>query len=150
MTSQDLERVRMILRLILVAIYIPFGLLHLTEADSFLPIMPPLIPAPKAVILFTGACEVLGGLGLLLPRTRWLAGVMLAIYALCVWPANIYQALWHVHVPPLPDSWWYHAPRLAFQPVLIWWALFAGGVIKWPLAPRWQSKYARTGRGLGG
>ena len=56
----------------------------------------------------------------------------LALYAACVYPANVYQALWHKHVPPIPDSWWYHAPRLAFQPVLIWWALFVGGVIDWP------------------
>jgi uncharacterized membrane protein len=67
--------------------------------------------------------------------TRWWAGLMLALYALCVWPANIYQAFWQVPVPPLPDSWWYHGPRLAFQPVLIWWALFAGGVVNWPSRP---------------
>jgi uncharacterized membrane protein len=61
---------------------------------------------------------------------------MLGLYALCVWPANIYQAFWHVRVWPLPDSWWYHAPRLALQPVLIWWALFAGGVTDWPFRGR--------------
>ena len=38
-----------------------------------------------------------------------------------------------MRAPPLPDSWWYHAPRLALQPVLVWWALFAGGVADWPL-----------------
>ena len=43
---------------------------------------------------------------------------MLAVYAVCVWPANIYQAFWHVHVWPLPDSWWYHGPRLALQPYM--------------------------------
>jgi uncharacterized membrane protein len=61
---------------------------------------------------------------------------MLSIYAVCVWPANIYQALWHVRAPPLPDSWWYHGPRIAFQPVLVWWALFAGGVVDWPTRGR--------------
>ena len=120
------------------AVYIVFGFVHLWKAEGFLPIMPPLVPYPRQVIQFTGVCEVLGGLGLLIPRVRWLAGLMLAIYAICVWPANIYQALAHVHVPPLPDSWWYHAPRLAFQPIFVWWALFAGGVVDWParLKPR--------------
>ena len=112
--------------------YVAAGVLHLTAADRFLPIMPPVIPAPRAVILFTGACEIAGGIGLLARPTRKLAGLMLAIYAICVWPANIYQALWHVSVPPLPDSWWYHGPRLAFQPVLAWWALFAGSLLSWP------------------
>lgn len=132
MTLAGLDRLRLVLRLLMAAIYILFGGVHLAAADSFLPIMPPVIPYPRAVVLFTGACEIAGGVGLLLPRTRRLAGIMLAIYALCVWPANIYQALWRVHVPPLPDSWWYHGPRLAFQPVLVWWALFAGGVTDWP------------------
>ncbi len=142
MTSRDLDRLRAVLRWGMAAIYIGFGGLHLLAADRFLPIMPPLVPWPRQVILFTGLCEVAGGLGLLAVRTRRLAGVMLAVYALCVWPANIYQALWHVHVPPLPDSWWYHGPRLAFQPVLAWWALFAGGVIDWPFRV-WRSAYRR-------
>ena len=27
---------------------------------------------------------------------------------------------------------WYHVPRLLFQPVIIWWALWAGTVVDWP------------------
>jgi uncharacterized membrane protein len=120
------------LRLLLAAIYVGGGVLHLAAADKLMAIMPPAIPFPHGVVLFTGVCELAGAAGLLLPATRRLAGVMLAVYALCVWPANIYQAFWHVPAPPLPDSWWYHGPRLAFQPVLMWWALFAGEVIDWP------------------
>jgi uncharacterized membrane protein len=121
-----------ILRLALAAIYIAFGVLHLAAPDGLTPIVPPVIPFPREVVLFTGGCEIAGGVGLLAPATRWWAGVMLGAYALCVWPANIYQAFWHVRAPPLPDSWWYHGPRLALQPVLVWWALFAGGVVDWP------------------
>ncbi len=132
MRSDRLERTRTVLRCILAAIYGPFGLLHMGASAAFLPIMPPQIPYPHAVIILTGACEVAGAVGLLVPRTRKAAGVALALYAACVFPANVYHAMAHRHVPPLPDSWWYHGPRLAFQPVLIWWALFAGGVVDWP------------------
>jgi len=38
----------------------------------------------------------------------------------------------HIVLPPIPDSWWYHAPRLALQPVIAWWALFCAGVTDWP------------------
>jgi hypothetical protein len=31
-------------------------------------------------------------------------------------------------------GWGYHGPRLLFQPVIIWWTLFAGGVIDWPMS----------------
>ena len=127
---------RILLILLLAAVYIPFGMLHLSAPNSMLPIMPPGLPFPKAIILFTGGCEIAGGIGLLIPLTRKLAAVMLSIYAVCVWPANLYHAFWHVHVAPLPDSWWYHGPRLAFQLVLIWWPLFAAEVIDWPFGSR--------------
>jgi uncharacterized membrane protein len=117
---------------LLAAIYVGVGLFHVLKPASFLPIMPPVIPFPGPVVMFTGACEIAGGVGLLIPPLRRAAAAMLALYALCVWPANVYHALWGVHVPGLPDSWWYHGPRLAFQPVLIWWPLFAARVIDWP------------------
>ncbi len=133
MSARLLDRSRLVLLIVLAGVYVLAGVLHLLATDKFLAIMPPVIPFPRQVVIFTGWCEVLGALGLLWPATRRLAGAMLAIYAVCVWPANIYQALWHVRAPPLPDSWWYHGPRLAFQPVLVWWALFAGRVTDWPL-----------------
>jgi uncharacterized membrane protein len=73
---------------------------------------------------------------LAIPRLRRLAGIMLALYAVCVFPANVKHALDGIHLPPAPDSWWYHGPRLAFQPVLVWWALFCAGVIDWPFRAR--------------
>jgi uncharacterized membrane protein len=57
---------------------------------------------------------------------------MLALYAVCVFPANIKHAFEGIDLPPVPDTWWYHGPRLLMQPVLVWWALFCAGVIDWP------------------
>ena len=135
MRSAHLERLRLILRLAMAVLYVGAGCLHLAATPAFVAIVPPLVPYPRLVVLFTGACEFAGAFGLLVPATRRLAGVMLALYAICVWPANIYQALAHVRLPLVPDSWWYHAPRLALQPLLVWWALFAGGVVSWPFRP---------------
>ncbi len=115
---------RQTLRVVLAAFYLAAGVFHLTSPGGFVRITPPFVPFPEAVIAVTGVCEIAGAVGLFIPQTRLWAGRMLALYALCVWPANIYHALWHVHVPPLPDSWWYHGPRLAFQPVLIWAAIY--------------------------
>ncbi|MBU4434832.1 MAG: DoxX family protein [Alphaproteobacteria bacterium] len=122
-------------RLLIAAIYAPFGALHVVGSHGFLAIMPPMIPFPREVVIFTGLCEIAGAVGLLVPRTRRLAGIMLALYALCVWPANLYHAFSGVAVPPLPSSWWYHGPRLLLQPVLIWAPLWAAGVIGWPFRP---------------
>ncbi len=127
--SDSLERRRNFARLACAATYLPFGVLHVLAPKKFLPIMPPSIPYPHAVIVATGVAEILGAIGLLAPRTRKAAALGLALYAVGVYPANVYHAVARVKVPPLPDSWWYHGPRLALQPALVWWALFAGGLV---------------------
>jgi hypothetical protein len=59
---------------------------------------------------------------------------MLALYAAAVFPANIKHAVYNVQLPQLPTSWWYHAPRLALQPVVLWWALYCSQVVNWPFS----------------
>ncbi len=130
--AQPQSRLRTGLRWLLALIYALVGLAHLRGAHGFLAIMPAWVPWPLEVILVTGICEILGAIGLLIPRLRWISGVMLALYAISVYPANLHHAFGGVTVGGLPSSWWYHGPRLAFQPVFVWWALFAGGVIDWP------------------
>lgn len=95
----------------------------------FLPIVPEWVPFPRSVVLLTGICELAGAAGLLSPRLHKTAGVMLALYAICVTPANIRHAVEGISIGGLPTSWWYHGPRLAFQPVLVWLALIASGVL---------------------
>ena len=129
-------RTRTILRISLAVIYFGVGTVHLARPDAFLPIMPAWVPEPRTVVIVTGLCELAGSLALLTRRLRGWAGLMLALYAICVYPANIKHAIDAVNVPPLPSSWWYHGPRLAFQPVFVWWALYAGDLIDWPFGPR--------------
>ncbi len=59
---------------------------------------------------------------------------MFTLYAIAVYPANLKHAIEGIVVPGLPESWWYHGPRLAAQPVLVWWALFATGWTSWPFS----------------
>lgn len=129
-------RLRRGLRLLLIAAFLYAGYVHVTRPDFFLPIVPDWVPSPRETVTLTGWCELAGALGLAAPRVRRLAGVMLALYAVCVFPANIKHAFEHVKVGNGTLGWWYHAPRLAFQPVIIWWCLFAGEVIDWPMRER--------------
>lgn len=57
---------------------------------------------------------------------------MLAAYAVCVFPANIKHAVDSIAIGGVRLGWWYHAPRLLLQPVLVWWALYCAKVIDWP------------------
>ncbi len=114
-------------RLTIAPVYLLAGLIHLLRPGLFLPVMPPAIPHPLAVILLTGAAELAGAVGLFVPPTRALAGVALALYALCVYPANILHAV-HDLSTGTGLGWAYHYPRLFAQPFICWWALVAGGV----------------------
>ena len=141
----SLPSVRLAMRWVLALFYLAAGVVHLWHPDGFLPIVPDWVPFPREVILVTGVCELAGAAGLLTARWRWWAGVMLALYALCVFPANIKHAVENVQIPGLPSSWWYHGPRLAMQPVLIWWALFCAGVVDWPFGRAARDRAAEPG-----
>ncbi len=128
---------RPLFRSLLAIIYLIAGIAHIRSPGGFLEITPDWVPFPERVILLTGVAEIAGAIGLMIPptivpRVRYAAGVGLALYALCVYPANINHAINNVAINGATVGWLYHGPRLAFQPVFIWWALIAGGVINWP------------------
>ena len=124
------------MRWVLALFYGIAGVLHLRTPEAFLPIVPSWVPFTYDVVVITGVLELAGAAALLVPRLRWIAGVMLALYAVAVFPANIKHAVDNVQVPGLPSSWWYHGPRFLLQPVLCWWALFSASVIDWPARTR--------------
>ena len=105
---------------------------HWANPQRYLPMMPSWIPLHLELVLFTGAAEIAGGLGLLVPRFRKAAGLMLAVYFVAVFPANIHNALNGLAVEGLPQAGWYYWLRLPFQPLAIWWALFSAQLVRWP------------------
>ena len=107
------------------------GIDHLLNPGRYLPMMPAFVPLHLETVLFTGLCEIAGALGLLIPRLRRLAGLMLAIYFVCVFPANIKNAIEGLSVEGLPTASWYYWVRLLFQPLVIWWALYCSGALEW-------------------
>lgn len=127
-----LERTRTVLRWVIAAAYLFVGIVHLRSPNGFMPIVPDWVPYPLETILLTGVCEIAGAIGLMIPRFRRAAAWGLAAYAVCVFPANIKHAVEGVIIGGTQLGWGYHAPRLVFQPVLVWWALFAGGIVTWP------------------
>jgi uncharacterized membrane protein len=125
-------RGRRIALFVLATAYALAGVAHLTRPSGFVAITPGWVPAPAIVVALTGVAELAGAAGLLIRPLRRAAGIGLALYALCVWPANFNHALNDIPLGGTHLSWWYHGPRLALQPLLIWWPLWASGVIDWP------------------
>ena len=125
---------RFCMRLALAAFYLGAGILHLKSPQGFIKIVPNFVPWPAEVVWLTGVAEIAGAIGLMVPRLQKAAGLGLALYAVCVFPANINHAINQIDVGGLPNSWWYHAPRFVLQPILVWWALFCSRVVDWPLS----------------
>lgn len=123
---------RAILRILLAAFFASGAILHFRATDALVAITPSWVPFPREVVLTTGIIELIGVAMLVIPQTRKAGGVLLALYVIAVWPANFKHALEGIVLPPIPDTWWYHAPRLALQPVIAWLCLYAARVIDWP------------------
>lgn len=106
------------------AFYVVAGAMHFIRPAPYLKIMPPYIPWHAALVRISGAFEILGGLGLLVPSTRRAAAWGLVALLLAVFPANIYMALHPVEAGAAsiaPVLLWLRLPLQAF---LIWWVLW--------------------------
>jgi uncharacterized membrane protein len=67
------------------------GVAHFAATRLEMRIVPPYIPWPHATVLVSGMFELLSAAGLLLTRTRRIAGWGLFLLTLAVTPANVYM-----------------------------------------------------------
>src|ERR1700683_2952483 len=104
--------------------YIAAGSLHFVKPAPYLRIMPPYIPWHAAMVRISGAFELLGGLGLLVPATRRIAAWGLVALLIAVFPANIYMAMHPAEAGAASISAVLRWGRLPLQAVLIWWLLW--------------------------
>ncbi len=105
-------------------LYIGAGVLHFLKTDIYMKIMPPYIPWPRAMVLVSGAAEVAGGIGLLIPGLRRPAAWGLVALLIAVFPANYYMAANNIQVSrtAIPQAFLW--ARLPLQALLIWWVLW--------------------------
>lgn len=85
---------QLVLTIALAIMFIAMGVLHFLPGPART--MAAMIPAglrsttitPRALVVFTGVCEIAGGIGLLVPSTRIAAVVCLVVFLIAVFPAN--------------------------------------------------------------
>jgi uncharacterized membrane protein len=135
-TAAALDSIRTVMRWIMAAFFLLAGIGHFAVLDKVVQIVPAWVPFPREVVIVTGILEMAGAVALLTRRWRRLGGAALALYAVCVFPANVRHAVDGIALLPFDRSWWYHGPRLALQPAIVWWALFCSGWIDWPVRVR--------------
>ena len=112
-------------RLLLALFFVAAGVNHFLSPETYLKILPSHLKAGAALIWISGVAEVLGGIGILWTRTRWLAALGLILLLIAVFPANIYGALHGMNVAGWAVPSWLLWARLPFQPLLIAWVYFA-------------------------
>ena len=103
---------------ILVAMFSVSGVAHLINPESFLWLMPPLLPFPIELIVVSGVAELAAALAIVL-RSK-LAPLLGVGVLLAVWPANWWFAIDALSSDPDLALWaWL---RIPLQLPLIWWA----------------------------
>lgn len=99
------------------------GVAHFTRMrEGMIRMLPPWVPWGAAVVAFTGVCELAGAIGILVPETRRLAGILLIVFFLAILPANIHAARAGIPVagrPATPVVW--RVPMQLGFILLAWW-----------------------------
>lgn len=101
-------------------LYVAAGVLHFVNTRMYMAIMPDYLPAHRALVLISGAAEIAGGVGVMVPRTRRAAAWGIVLLLVCVMPANIWMVQHPERYPGM--SLWALWARLPLQGVLVWWA----------------------------
>lgn len=80
-------------RIVLAALFAFAGTMHFIIPGQYVAVMPPALPLHRELVYLSGALEIAGGIGLLIPHTRRAAGIGLILLLLAVWPANLQMLL---------------------------------------------------------
>ena len=105
-------------RYIMSLFYVSVGINHFLNPEWFVKIVPPmLLEFDYQLVYWSGVCEVMFGLLILIPKARYYAAWGLILTLAAVFPANIYLAQTNgVAMDTTAAVAWY---RLPFQTVFI-------------------------------
>jgi uncharacterized membrane protein len=121
MAGQTRTTERTVSRRLLAAFFIASGVNHFVMPRAYEQIVPPSLQAEAGrVVELSGVAEIAGGLAVLIPGTRRLAGPGLVALLAAIFPANLYMARTPERFRKLPR--WALYARLPLQPLMMWWA----------------------------
>ena len=98
-------------------LFVVAGALHFRHTRWYLAMMPDYLPAQRGLVYASGAAEIAGGAGLMLPAARRTAGWWLIATLVGVFPANVEMALHPERFKKIPKPLLY--ARLPLQGAMI-------------------------------
>ena len=121
--------IKLLLLLFFAAAFTGVGVNHFVDPELYVSIMPPYLPWHYELVYISGFFEVLGGLGLLVPKLRKAAAWGLLALLVAVYPANIHMLVNEVYLDGMPREPWLLWLRLPFQAVFAFAVAWAGGLL---------------------
>lgn len=112
-------------RLSLAAMFLFASTGRLANPDGLVAMLPEFLPLRREAVYISGLFEVLGAIGLLVPRVQRLAGLGLVALLLVVFPANVNVAVHNLQIAGFPSEPLYQWVRLPLQFVVIALVLWA-------------------------
>lgn len=101
------------------------GAMHLLQPEPFIQHLPAWIPERELLVAVSGLTEVSLGIAIVAQHPyRRLAGLLLGLFLVAVFPANLYVAVAGVEVDGQPGGL-YSWLRLVFQPLFVWLAVWS-------------------------
>ena len=106
-------------------IFVVGGVMHFLRPRVYLAIMPSWLPAAAALVFVSGVFEILGGIGVLVPATRVIAGWGLIALLFAVFPANVQMLLNARTAHASASTMAVLVARLPLQVLLVYWVFRA-------------------------
>ena len=123
------ELAKVTLSTVLGLFFVNVGIAHFTDTKWFEPIVPEVLGDPTFWVLITGIMEIGLGLGLVIPMTRRYSAMLMAMFLVAVYWANL--NMW-INDIPIDDNTFepiWHILRLIGQLLMIAVALWVGNWI---------------------
>ncbi|TWU07410.1 DoxX family protein [Allorhodopirellula heiligendammensis] len=108
---------------LLVILFVAAGVNHFVSPEVYLKIMPDYLHWQRSLVYVSGFFEIVGGLGMAIPRLRRAAGCGVIALLIAVFPANVDMVVNSDQFRSIP--YWALVARLPLQGLLIawvWWA----------------------------
>ena len=123
------ELAKVTLSTVLGLFFVNVGIAHFTDTKWFEPIVPEVLGDPTFWVLITGIMEIGLGLGLVIPMTRRYSAMLMAMFLVAVYWANL--NMW-INDIPIDDNTFepiWHILRLIGQLLMLTVALWVGNWI---------------------
>lgn len=113
------------------AVFIVFtGFAHFKFQKGMALMIPDFVPAKMFWVYFTGLIEIAAGVGLMIPSTRELTAVLLIIFFILIFIANVNSSKKNINIFKAdysgPGMGYLYKERIPMQIILIGWTWFFG------------------------